>query len=260
MSAQLRVYNAMHGDGVQGLTPFQRVLVVLIFFSVFIAVLTTEPTIRAWAGNGTLVVELTLGAIFLLEYGCRIWSAGARPEFQGLRGRFRYAAQPLAIIDALAILPFLFGPLGAESLLLRLIRLMRLLALSKLVRYSAALRLILQSLSERRFELAFTVTLAGIVILLSSAALYVVEGDGQPEAFGSIPRAAWWSVATLTTVGYGDLVPATPLGKFFAAMTAFAGIGLIAMPTGILAAGFSDAFARARSDTSVSSIESRSRE
>ncbi|MGI8561876.1 MAG: potassium channel family protein, partial [Luteimonas sp.] len=143
-------------------------------------------------------------------------------------------------------IPFLLGLFGSETLLLRLIRLMRLLALTKLARYSTAIRLVIESIHSRRFELGFTVLLAACVILISSAALYVVEGEIQPAAFGSIPRAAWWSVATLTTVGYGDLVPLTPIGKFFASLTAFAGIGLIAMPTGILAAGFSDAFAKAR--------------
>lgn len=92
------------------------------------------------------------------------------------------------------------------------------------------------------YELLLSVGVAGLLLLLSSAFLYAVEAAAQPEAFGSVPRALWWSIATLTTVGYGDVTPITALGKLFAGITAVAGIGLIAMPTGILAAAFSDAF------------------
>jgi voltage-gated potassium channel len=84
------------------------------------------------------------------------------------------------------------------------------------------------------------------LLLISSTFLYLVEGDAQPEAFGSIPRAMWWSIATLTTVGYGDVIPVTALGRVFSGVTAIIGIGLIAMPTGILAAAFSDGLERRR--------------
>jgi voltage-gated potassium channel len=243
---QQRVYAVMHGEGHTGLNGFQRILVAVILASVAVAVLSTEPVIRAIAQPALSYLELVLGMAFLIEYVARVWSAGSQPQFSGLKGRILYMRQPLAIIDLVAVIPFLLGLSGSETLLLRLMRLLRLLALTKLARYSTAIRLVIESVHSRRFELGFTVLLAACVILISSAALYVVEGDNQPAAFGSIPRAAWWSVATLTTVGYGDLVPMTPLGKFFASLTAFAGIGLIAMPTGILAAGFSDAFAKAR--------------
>jgi voltage-gated potassium channel len=88
--------------------------------------------------------------------------------------------------------------------------------------------------------------IAGALLLISASALYVLEGGAQPDAFGSIPRAMWWSVATLTTVGYGDVVPVTALGRVFATLTAITGVGLIAMPAGILASAFSDAMQRKR--------------
>ncbi|QDH71702.1 ion transporter [Lysobacter alkalisoli] len=223
-------------------------MVSIILASVFIAVVSTEPMVREFAGPTLLYVEFVFGGIFLVEYMARVWSAGSQSQFSGFLGRVRYMRQPMAVIDLVALAPFLVGLSGPESMILRLVRLLRLLALTKLARYSTAIRLVFESIHSRRFELGFTMLLAACVILVSSAVLYVVEGDGQPEAFGSIPRAAWWSVATLTTVGYGDLVPLTPLGKFFASLTAFAGIGLIAMPTGILAAGFSDALSKAKAD------------
>ncbi len=93
-----------------------------------------------------------------------------------------------------------------------------------------------------------SLAIAGMLLLISSTLLYLIEGEGQPDDFGSIPRAMWWSIATLTTVGYGDAFPVTPLGKILAGFTALTGIGLIAMPTGILASAFSDALQRQREE------------
>lgn len=111
---------------------------------------------------------------------------------------------------------------------------------------SRAWRDIAAAIHSRRTELILTLGLALIAMLVASTFLYWAEGDVQPDKFGSIPRALWWSVVTLTTVGYGDVYPVTPLGKIFAAILAVGGIGLIALPTGILAAAFSDAMQRRR--------------
>jgi voltage-gated potassium channel len=111
---------------------------------------------------------------------------------------------------------------------------------------SSAWRHIGEAISSRRSEL-FLSLFAGIGLMVFSATLlYLAEGDAQPDKFGSIPRALWWAVATLTTIGYGDIYPVTPIGKLLASVTAVTSIGLIALPTGILAAAFSDAMARHR--------------
>ena len=99
---------------------------------------------------------------------------------------------------------------------------------------------------ERRFELLLSLAVALVLLVLSSTAMYLVEGPTNPEAFGSIPRAMWWSIVTLTTIGYGDVFPVTLGGRMVAGVTAICGIGLIAAPTGILSAAFSDALARRR--------------
>lgn len=99
----------------------------------------------------------------------------------------------------------------------------------------------MQAIAQRRHELGISAVVAIGLMLTSSTALYLAERGLQPEEFGSIPRAMWWSVATRTTVGYGDIVPVTALGRLFAALTAVTGIGLIALPTGILAGAFSEA-------------------
>ena len=246
MGLQERIFLQLHGTARTGLTATQRVGAVVIVLAVVLAVIGTEPSLPTAVSEGIETIELLLGVVFLAEYLARIWSSGCRPEFAGLRGRVRYATGFFSLVDLLALLPFLLGAIGSESLVLRVVRVFRLLALSRLARYSEAMRLVITAIADRRYELLFAVMLAGAMILVSSAALYVVEGGTQPEVFGSILRAMWWSVSTLTTVGYGDAVPHTPLGKVFAGLTAIAGIGMIAMPTGILAASFSDGFARAR--------------
>ena len=124
--------------------------------------------------------------------------------------------------------------------MLRLIRLLRLLRIARLGRYSQAMSAIIEAISIRRYELILSMAVAMVLLVFSSACLYVLEGDVQEEAFGSIPRSLWWSIATLTTVGYGDVTPITALGKVFAAITAITGVGMIALPTGILASAFSD--------------------
>lgn len=239
-------YRALHGESGTGLTRTQTASAVLIVISVIYAIVRTERVVvdylSVWADRFDLLIVI----LFTMEYLARVWSIGANPKFQGLVGRLRYMATPMALIDLLAILPFLFG-IGGQSFLVRIFRLFRLLAISRLMRYSEAMRLVVHAIVDRRFELAFATGLSFTAIVLAAGALYTVEGDMQPEAFGSIPRAMWWSICTLTTVGYGDAVPVTILGKMFGALTAISGIGLIAMPTGILAAAFSEAFARRKS-------------
>jgi voltage-gated potassium channel len=258
MTLKLRMYAALHSSD-ETLTKTQRFLLLAIVSAVVLAIVGTEPTLPPRVDDLIELVEVGFGVLFTVEYVLRVWSIDADAQFSGIRGRLRYMRQPLVIIDFLALLPFLFGLIGGESLILRSIRVLRLLALTKLFRYSEAMRVVMGALYERRHELVFAFALSTLMILLSSAALYAAEGVRQPEAFGSIPRAMWWAIATLTTVGYGDVVPVTPIGKVLAALTAISGIGMIAMPTGILAASFSDGFARARGVSSASSKGATSR-
>lgn len=160
--------------------------------------------------------------------------------------RTGYAVTWSSLLDLVVIVSFLLPMVGLESTVLRMLRAARLIRLARLGRYSVALGMTFDAIAERRFELAVSVIIAFGLMLLSSSALYLAEGNIQPEAFGSIPRAMWWSVATLTTVGYGDIIPVTPLGRVFAAMTALTGVGIIAIPTGLLVGAFADALRRAR--------------
>lgn len=233
----------------RGLSPLNCLVAAAIVGAVGLAILQSEPLV--YAGNEALFrgLEIVFAVIFLAEYAGRIWIAGENPDYgPTFRGRLRYALTIPALIDLVATVSLFMTLFGSHGAVLRLVRLFRIIALAKLGRYSSALNAIGQAISSRRYELTMSLAIAGMLLLISSTLLYLVEGEGQPDDFGSIPRAMWWSIATLTTVGYGDAFPITPVGRILAGVTALTGIGLIAMPTGILAAAFSDALNRQREE------------
>lgn len=225
-----------------GLSSLNRLLVLVILAGTAAVILETEPLLANRYGAVFMAVEATLGAIFAVEYGLRIWVAAEdalwRPAW---RSRLRFLISPAGLVDLLVLVATLAPFLGAEAVALRLLRVLRLAQIAKLGRMSAALRHLVEAVVSRRHELGLTLMLALGVMLAGATALFLLEGDIQPDKFGSIPRAMWWSVITLTTIGYGDAYPVTPPGKIVAAIVAFAGIGLIAMPTGILASALSGA-------------------
>ena len=226
----------------EGLSPLNKVIGVLILLSVVIAALESEATILD--GNETLfrVLELTIGSVFLVEYLSRLWVAPeGSPEVSALRARLRFIVSPAGLLDLVALMPLFLAVLGPEAFVLRFARMLRILRFARLGQFSGAFTLLSEALASRKHELFVGVCVASALLMLSATLLYVVEGDAQPEAFGSIPRSMWWAIATLTTVGYGDVAPITWLGRVCAGFIAVLGIGLIAIPTGILAAAFSDA-------------------
>ena len=143
----------------------------------------------------------------------------------------------MAMIDLLAFLPFYLAFFGIDLRMLRAIRLLRLLKLS---RYSPALSVIGAVVKAQHKALTAALLVMLIALLFSSSILFILEQDVQPDKFASIPDAMWWSLATLTTVGYGDVTPVTPLGRFFGAITMVIGVGMFALPTGVIATGFAD--------------------
>jgi voltage-gated potassium channel len=229
-----------------GLSLTNKIVVFAVAIASLFAILETEPAIAKWWPELFVYSEIVFTWLFCIEYLVRVWVAGENPRFSGILGRFRYALTPAALIDLIAFLPSLIASGMPNLFLLRIFRLLRILRLARLGRFSLAVSHLSSAVRERSEELVLSMMLATIVLVFSAAAMHLLEGDENPEAFGSIPRALWWSVCTLTTVGYGDVYPQTALGKICSAITAIAGIGLIAMPTGILAAAFSDSFQKTR--------------
>ena len=226
----------------QGLSPLNTFLVIAILVATFSAIIQTEPTLSTAYAGPFQALELSLGILFGLEYLGRLWTIpDQQPTRSAFSQRVEFALRPAALLDLFTVVVTLVPFITINVMALRLIRLLRILRLAKLGRMSAALRLLYDVVSSRKYELAVTLGLASTVLILGASALYWIEGDLQPAQFGSIPRALWWAVITLTTIGYGDAYPITAAGKVVASIVAISGIGLIAMPTGILASAFSDA-------------------
>ena len=149
----------------------------------------------------------------------------------------------MALIDLMAILPFYLPFIAADMRYLRMVRLFRLFRLFrvfKLGRYIDALQTIVQVIRLSASRLIMSLALCAFVMLFSAIVMYTVEKPVQPEQFPNVVSSLWWAICTLTTVGYGDVYPVTGVGRFFAAFISLVGIGIIAIPTGIIAAGFSE--------------------
>lgn len=226
-----------------GLSKANIAVVALICLSIALGIAETEPVFTSGFEHLYDWAHIAFFAIFLIEYVGRLYVAPENPEYGT---SLAYACKLASILDLLVLLSFVMPFFGLETALLRVFRAARLVRLAKLGRYSVALQMIYQAMAGRRYELGVSAAIAFSLMLLSSTALYFAERTAQPDIFGSIPRAMWWAVATLTTVGYGDTVPVTVLGRIAAGLTAITGIGLIALPTGILAGAFTEGLSRAR--------------
>ncbi len=177
--------------------------------------------------------------IFTVEYLARVWSSIDLTEHTHTSpfiGRLRYMFTPMALIDLAAILPFYLSLYIAIDL--RFLRVLRMLRLFKLTRYSPALSALLDVLQKESEALIAAIVVLLIMLVISASGIYLLENESQPEVFGSIPDAMWWAIVTLTTVGYGDAVPITMMGKFFAGIIGLVGVGMLALPVAILASGF----------------------
>ena len=194
------------------------------------------------------IIEIVSVAIFSLEYGLRIWSCAAATDdkHKGPSSkRMAYIFSFTGIIDLLAILPSII-PLLLGGIDLRWLRILRLIRLLKFSHYSSALEDLISAVRHESRSFVATLYLLLLALLISSAMIYVAEQEAQPENFGSIPQAMWWTVVTLTTVGYGDIVPMTVAGKFIATLTALMGVCVVALLTGIVATGFTNQVAMRR--------------
>lgn len=218
---------------------FDCVILLLILLSV-LSVFIATFSIPKWLFRILFRIEFVSILIFSCEYILRIWTANLLyPELGPVRSRIRYILSPMAIVDLVSILPIVLPFIHFYNLVgIRVFRLLRLLRIFKLNRYSAALATIAEVFRSRAQQMIASMFFVFIILILSSLFIYYAEHEAQPQKFKNAFSGLWWAVATLTTVGYGDLYPVTPLGRFLGAIIAILGIGMVAVPTSILSAGF----------------------
>lgn len=218
------------------------VLLSLIALNVVAVVLETVSAVEARFGGALRSFEAVSVVVFTLELAARVWSCVEDPRYAGaVRGRLRYLRSPMAVVDAAAVAPFYLAFLGVDLRVARVLRLLRFFRLAKLGRYVETLRLFAAVMRTKHEELVITTCLMALLVLLGASLVYFAENAVQPEVFSSIPAAMWWAIATLTTVGYGDVVPVTGAGRLLGALTAVLGLGLFALPTAIIGSGFMEA-------------------
>ncbi len=190
-------------------------------------------------------INVTVVWMFAIEFALRFWSEGENPLHKGVGGRIRFLLQPITIADLLAFLPELialqFFP-DATGAWFPALRALRLFRLFKLARYVPAFAIVGAAVKRAWPPLVAALCVAGAQLYIAAMMLYFIEGEAKPQAFGSITRAMWWAVVTLTTVGYGDVYPDSGWGRVAAGLVALAGVGIVAMPTGILASAFAEEF------------------
>lgn len=245
---KLKVYTLLESSDSGVLRIDDYLLTAMIVLNVVAVMLETLPGLQPYYTWFYLFDTLSV-VVFSVEYLLRVWAITCDVRYSHpVYGRLCYIVTPLALIDLMAILPFYLPMIAPDLRFLRLFRLVRIL---KLARYSAALRTIGAIFGAKREELVITLFATLFLLVVASSIVYYAEHDAQPEAFSSIPAAMWWGVATVTTVGYGDVYPVTSFGKFCTGIIALLGIGLFALPAGILAGGFADEIQKKRREGGV---------
>ncbi len=217
------LYEIIEGPVISGIIQF------LILASAIAFVLETESAFDKYESY-FVIIDWSFLTLFSIEYILRVYTA---PDRKGFIFSF------FGIIDLLAILPALVLIPGFR--VLRVLRFLRIFRIFKATRFVLAVDRMIEALGEVRRELLALVILCSLFVYLAACGIYVFEKDAQPESFGSIPDAMWWAIVSLTTIGYGDVYPVTPGGKIFTALVALVGVGLIAIPSGLLASVLTEA-------------------
>ena len=234
---------------------FNLLLATLIIANVIAVVLETVEPIRNRHATAFSVAEHAATAVFSVEYVLRLWTV---VDLRGgqyahpLWGRLRYARSFFALVDLVAVLPALLGLLGADDL--RVLRLLRLLRMIKLTRHSRVFNLLWSVFREEAPTIGALIFIMTLTLTISGALAYMVEGEEQPAVFSSIPAAMWWAIETITTVGYGDMVPVTAVGKILGGVVSIIGIGTLALFSGVITVGFLDQLRMIREQHQQASI------
>lgn len=236
-----RLYELLEHDHLprSGGSRFVRLIVAVIVIDVLAMILASVPELDASFGPLFTVIEVGAVVAFALEYLARLWTVVGHSlrDMTPMRARIDYALSALGLVDLLSFLPAAVALAIGDRWVLVLFGMLPFL---KLIRYSPALRSLLAALhAERRTLFGCVVILTGAVLLFASL-LYAIEHNVQPDKFGTIPQAMWWAIVTLGTVGYGDVVPVTPLGKIVSVFTIVVGFAMIALPVAIISSAFAE--------------------
>lgn len=237
-----RAYELLEGPvNVRAARLLNGALIGLIIANVAAILLDSVPSIHARYKSWLKLFEWFSICLFTVEYCVRVWAAVERDDGKygaSVKGRIRYMLSPLAMIDLLAILPFYIGFLLPVDL--RFMRIFRLFLIFKLTRYHVSMGLLARVVRHEAGPIGAALFVLATLLIVASSFAYIVEHEAQPDVFASIPDAMWWAIVTMTTVGYGDMVPVTPVGKLLGGVIAIVGLGMVALPAGLLAAGFSE--------------------
>lgn len=218
---------------------FEFMLISIILLNIVAIVLQSVPSIYHQHHTFFYDFELFSVIFFTMEYLARLYACVENPKYSHpVKGRLKFMRSGMAMIDLMAFLPFYLTFLPIDLRFLRVFRLMALFRMFKITRYMQAMIIFKKVLYERREQLVLSFVFVLFILIIISFFMYYAEHEAQPDKFGSIPEAMWWGMATLTTIGYGDVVPVTPLGKFLGGLFALAGVAILALPTGILSSGF----------------------
>ncbi len=238
-----KVHTILHPE--LGFTKWDKIvngfIIILICLNVIVVILETVPSLHLYHPY-FIVFDTVSVIIFTIEYLLRLWSSSYDPKYSHkVHGRLKYMFSMYALIDLVAILPFYIHEIYSLDLrLLVMLRLLRFLRLFRLTAYMKSARIVRSVFVGRANELKLSLVLILFLIVIAGCTVYFVEHPAQPTVFSSIPAALWWAVITVTSVGYGDMVPITAAGKIITSLISLIGLAIFALPAGIITAGFLD--------------------
>ncbi|MDK1285717.1 ion transporter [Pseudoalteromonas umbrosa] len=243
LTTRKKVYDILeHGfDGSSTSRLFSGFIVLLIILNVSAIILESYKPIGEMYHQEFLLFNIFSVVVFTLEYFARIWVSVESPlsECSGpTKSRVKYLLSPVSLIDLLAIAPFYLSFIFAIDL--RYLRMLRMIRLLKLTHYFKGLHLFIDVFKKELPSIGAAIIIMSVLVIMSASVMYGLEHEAQPDVFDSIPSAIWWSVVTMTTVGYGDVIPVTFLGKFISIFIMLLGVGIVALPAAMLAAKFGD--------------------
>ncbi|MEP0323067.1 cyclic nucleotide-gated ion channel [Bauldia litoralis] len=243
LSLRRRVFEVVEGGSRRAALSriFSAALIILILVNVIAAIFETVPTMTQTYFQVFAGVEGVSLTVFAIEYVVRLWVCVEHPRARGVpawRARLNYVFTPSAIIDFIAIVPFFIVALGGADI--RTMVLVRLMRLFKLGRYSTGFQSLFEAVRRERHALVASFLVLTSIVLVAASLAYIAEREAQPDDFGSIPQAIWWAIETVTTVGYGDVIPKTLAGHIIGGITMITGILMIALPIAIIGSSFAE--------------------